>query len=209
MTPILLLDLAGVAVFAATGALAASRKELDLIGFVFFAAVTGIGGGTIRDLVLDVEVFWVAEPAYLVVCALIGILVYFTAHLIESRYRLLLWLDALGLAAYGVFGAHKGFLVTGSPAVAIAMGMLTGTAGGILRDVIAREPSVLMRPEIYVTAALAGGIVHVGAMMAGLPVLVAALAGFATAFGVRAGALAFGWTIPRYRPRPGRRNGDG
>ena len=101
MNPILLLDYAGVAVFAATGALAASRKQLDIIGFLFLAAVTGTGGGTLRDVLLGhLPVFWVANPAYMLVCAAIGVIVFFTAHLVESRYRLLLWLDAVGLAAY-------------------------------------------------------------------------------------------------------------
>jgi uncharacterized membrane protein YeiH len=129
-----LLDYAGVAVFAATGALAASRKQLDIIGFIFLAAVTGIGGGTLRDLILDVPVLWVADPAYILVCALVAVTVFFTAHLFESRYKLLLWLDAVGLSAYCVMGAAKGYAVTGSVTVAIVMGVLTSTFGGILRD---------------------------------------------------------------------------
>lgn len=208
MQPILLLDYAGVAVFAATGALSASRKELDVIGFLFLAGVTGIGGGTLRDLILDVPVFWVANPSYIVVCAAIAVLVYFTAHLLESRYKLLLWLDAIGLAAYGVFGAYKGLAVTGSPTVAVVMGMLTATFGGILRDLLAGEPSVLLRPEIYVTAALAGAATYTAASLAGLPLVLAALAAFVAAFIVRGGALRFGWSFPRYRSRPGRNPED-
>src|SRR6188768_3607777 len=125
MNPIALLDYAGVAVFAATGALAASRKQLDIVGFLFLAGVTGIGGGTFRDLVLDVPVFWVLNPDFLIVCAAVAVLVFFSAHLLESRYKLLLWLDAVGLSAYAVLGAAKGMAVTESPAVAIVMGMLT------------------------------------------------------------------------------------
>ena len=208
MQPILLLDYAGVAVFAATGALSASRKELDVIGFLFLAGVTGIGGGTLRDLILDVPVFWVANPSYIVVCAAIAVLVYFTAHLLESRYKLLLWLDAIGLAAYGVFGAYKGLAVTGSPTVAVVMGMLTATFGGILRDLLAGEPSVLLRPEIYVTTATAGAATYTAASLAGLPLVLAALAAFVAAFIVRGGALRFGWSFPRYRSRPGRNPED-
>jgi uncharacterized membrane protein YeiH len=204
VSPILLFDYAGVAVFAATGALAASRRELDLIGFIFLAAVTGIGGGTVRDLVLGVPVFWVADPSYLVVCGAVGLAVYLGAPMVEWRYRLLLWLDAVGLAAYGVFGAYKGLAVTGSPVVAVTMGMMTGTLGGILRDVLAGEPSVLMRQEIYVTAALAGGVAYVAMERLGGGLPLAAAAGFAVAFAVRGGAIAWGWTLPRYRSRPGR-----
>lgn len=209
MSPIQLLDFAGVAVFAATGALAASRKQLDIIGFVFLAAVTGIGGGTLRDLLLgELPVFWVRQPLYVVVAAGVAVLVFFTAHLVESRYRLLLWLDAVGLSAYAVMGAAKGLAVTASPVVAIVMGVLTATVGGISRDLLAGEPSVLLRPEIYVTAALAGsaGFVLCGAL--GLPVAASAVLAALVAFAVRGGALRFGWTFPTYRSRPGRRPDD-
>ena len=208
MNPILLLDYAGVAVFAATGALAASRKQLDIIGFLFLASVTGIGGGTFRDLILAAPVFWVANPAYVLVSAAIGVLVFFTAHLVESRYRLLLWLDAVGLSAYAVMGAAKGMAATGSPTVAVVTGMLTATFGGILRDIIAGEPSVLLRPEIYVTAALTGAGVFTLADLAGLATPLAALIAFAAAFAVRGGAIRYGWTFPAYRSRPGRRPED-
>ncbi|MBI1621844.1 trimeric intracellular cation channel family protein [Aquamicrobium zhengzhouense] len=208
MDRIVFLDYAGVAVFAATGALAASRKELDIIGFLFFAGLTGIGGGTIRDLILGVPVFWVPNPDYLLVCTGVAILVYFAAHLIESRYKLLLWLDALGLAAYCVFGAWKALVVTGSAPIAIVMGMITATFGGILRDQIAGEPSVLMRPEIYVTAAMAGAVVFTALHIMGMPLLGSVMPAFLTAFVIRGGALKFGWSFPPYRSRPGRRPED-
>lgn len=209
MNPILLLDYAGVAVFAATGALAASRKQLDIIGFLFLAAVTGTGGGTLRDVLLGhLPVFWVANPAYMLVCAAIGVVVFLTAHLVESRYRLLLWLDAVGLAAYSAMGAAKGLAATGSPVIAIIMGVLTATFGGILRDLLAGEPSVLLRPEIYVTAAMAGAAVFTLAALAGTTTLVAAILAVAAAFLVRGGALRFGWSFPAYRSRPGRRPED-
>src|SRR5690606_32380771 len=117
MNLINLLDYAGVAVFAATGALAASRKELDLIGFLFLATAAGIGGGTLRDVVLGaLPVFWAVNPAYLVICATVAIIVCFAAPLVESRYKLLLWLDAVGLSLYCVLGAAKGLAATGSTA---------------------------------------------------------------------------------------------
>jgi uncharacterized membrane protein YeiH len=208
MDQIVVLDYAGIAVFAATGALSASRKELDIIGFLFLAAITGVGGGTVRDLILGVPVFWVVNHDYLAVCAAVALIVYFTAHRIESRYKLLLWLDAVGLAAYAVYGAWKGLVVTGSAPVAIVTGMLTATLGGILRDQIAGEPSVLMRQEIYVTAAMAGAVAFSILGIAGLPTVAAALAAFAIAFLIRAGAIRYGWSIPTYRSRPGRRPED-
>jgi len=208
MHPIALLDYAGVAVFAATGALAASRKQLDIIGFLFLASVTGIGGGTFRDLILNVPVFWVGNRDYVLICAVVAVLVFFTGHLVESRYKLLLWLDAIGLAAFSVMGAARGLAITGSPVVSIITGMLTATFGGILRDLLAGEPSVLLRPEIYVTAALAGAAIFTMGDVAGLPQIVSGLAGFVVAFAVRGGALRFGWSFPSYRSRPGRRPED-
>jgi uncharacterized membrane protein YeiH len=208
MIPILAFDYAGVAVFAATGALAASRKELDIIGFVFLACVTGTGGGTLRDLILGVPVFWTVNQDYILVCATVAVIVYFTAHLIESRYRLLLWLDAVGLAAYCVFGAYKGLIVTGSATVAIVTGVMTATVGGIVRDIAAQEPSVLLRPEIYVTAALTGAATFTLLAILGLTMPLAAGIGALAALAVRGGALWFGWTFPPYRSRPGRRPED-
>ena len=208
MNPILILDYAGIAVFAATGALAASRKQLDIIGFLFFAGLTAVGGGTVRDLILDVPVFWVADPSYLVVCAVTAGLVYVTAHLFESRYKLLLWLDAVGLGAYCVFGAWKGLDVTGSPVVAVVMGVLTATFGGVLRDQLAGEPSVLLRREIYVTCALAGAGLYTGLALAGLALMVAALPAALVAFAIRGGALKFGWSFPPYKAKAGRKPED-
>lgn len=204
MNAVLALDYAGVAVFAATGALAASRKQLDIVGFVFLAAITGIGGGTFRDLVLDQPVFWIINPAYVLVCAMAALAVYATAHLMESRYKVLLWLDCIGLAAFAAMGAAKGLAATGSATIAIITGMLTATFGGILRDLLAGEPSVLLRPEIYVSAAMAGAAAFTVADAAGLPQVVSLAIAFATAFVIRGGALLFGWTLPRYKPRAGR-----
>ncbi|TJW82605.1 MAG: trimeric intracellular cation channel family protein [Mesorhizobium sp.] len=201
MNPIELLDYAGVAVFAATGALAASRKELDIIGFLFLASVTGIGGGTLRDVILNLPVFWVANSGYVMICAVVAVLVFFSAHRVESRYKLLLWLDAIGLAAFAVMGAAKGLAITGSPVVSVI-------SGGILRDLLAGEPSVLLRPEIYVTAALAGAALFTLCDLAGMPALPSSLLGFAAAFLVRGGALKFGWSFPAYKSRPGRRPED-
>lgn len=208
MNLVTFLDYSGIAVFAATGALSASRKQMDIIGFLFFAGVTGIGGGTFRDLILDVPVFWIANHDYVLVCAAVAVLVFFTAHRVESRYKLLLWLDAVGLAAFAVMGAAKGLAVTGSPVVAVIMGMLTATLGGILRDILAGEPSVLLRSEIYITAALAGAGVYTLADLAGALPIVSQLAGFTAAFVARGGALRFGWRIAPYKSRPGRRPED-
>jgi uncharacterized membrane protein YeiH len=205
MSLLMILDYAGIAVFAATGALAASRKELDLIGFLFFAAETGHGGGTVRDIILGrTPVFWVLDPTYILICVVTGVLVYLTAHRVEWRYRLLIWLDAVGLAAYTVLGAAKGLAATGSPTIAIITGALTAAFGGILRDLLANEPSVLLRSEIYITAAIAGAAAFTAAQALGLPQYVSSGFGVLIAFALRGGAIHYGWTLPRYKSRPGR-----
>jgi uncharacterized membrane protein YeiH len=199
------LDYAGVAVFAATGALAAARKQLDIIGFIFLASLTGIGGGTLRDIILgNTPVFWIQNSFYLAVCAVTAVVIYFAAPLVEYRYRLLLWLDAIGLSAYCVMGAAKGLAAGAPPLVAIVTGMMTATFGGILRDVVSGEPSVLLRREIYVTAAMAGASAYVVLTLLAVPMAISVTAGAAIAFAIRGGALHYGWTMPGYRHRYGR-----
>lgn len=198
------LDYLGVGLFAASGALVASRKQLDLLGFVFLAILTGVGGGTVRDVTLDVPVFWVEAPHYVLICTGVALVVFATAHLIEYRYRLLQWLDAAAVSVFAVLGAQKALLLTGSPTVAVLMGAMTATLGGILRDTVAAEPSAVTKPEIYISAAIAGAGVCVAAQAIGISLPVAASLGGLTGFALRGGALAFGWTLPRYRPRPGR-----
>lgn len=205
-----LLDLFGVAVFAVTGALTASRKQMDVVGFALLATVTGIGGGTLRDLVLGAQpVFWVREPVYVVVCVAVAILVFFTAHIPESRYRLLLWLDALGLSFFCVAGAEKALEAQAGWFIAIVMGVITATFGGVVRDVLGGEVPVILRKEIYATAALAGAAIFVAMILAGVTGWPAALAGFAVCLAIRGLALQRGWSLPVYRARPGRDPADG
>jgi len=205
LNPLLILDFAGVAVFAATGALAASRKQLDIVGFIFLAAITGIGGGTLRDLLLGkLPVFWIKEPAFIAVCVVVALTIFFTAHLIESRYRLLLWLDAMGLAAYSVMGTLIGLEFGISPYAAIVTGIMTATFGGIFRDVISGEKSVLLSDEIYISAALLGSASFALLIEIGLDKNIAIIIGVLLAFTLRAAALLFGWTTPRYKSRKGR-----
>lgn len=207
MTPALLMtvfDLAGIAVFAVTGALVASRRQMDIFGFCLLGTVTGIGGGTVRDLLLDVPVFWVADSTSLAVCVAVSGLVFFTAHIPESRYRLLLWLDAIGLAAVCVRGADKALAAGTDGVVAVAMGVITAVFGGILRDVLAGESPLILRRDIYVTAALAGAVTHVALIAVGTPSGGAAAAGFGVAFFIRGCAIRYRWSLPVYKPRRAR-----
>jgi uncharacterized membrane protein YeiH len=193
------LDWLGVIAFTVTGALVASRKQMDVVGFVVLGTVTGIGGGTLRDVLLGLPVFWVREPAYLITCALVSVFVFFAAQVPQSRYRFLLWLDAVGLAVFAVTGAEKAAQSGAGPTVAVAMGVITATFGGIVRDLLGGERPVILSREIYASAALAGAMVVVVLMASGTPREVAAGLGFATGLLVRAAALQYGWSLPRYR----------
>jgi uncharacterized membrane protein YeiH len=198
------LDWLGIVAFAVTGALVASRKEMDLFGFALLATVTGIGGGTLRDLLLGLPVFWVREPAYLLACVAVSSVVFFIAHVPQSRYRAILWVDALGLALFAAAGAEKALLAGAGPVVAVTMGVITATFGGIIRDLLGGETPVILSREIYVSAALAGAVAFVAAAGLGAPREIAVGLGFAVGFAVRAAALQRGWSLPRYKARPGR-----
>ncbi|HST93100.1 MAG TPA: TRIC cation channel family protein, partial [Brevundimonas sp.] len=154
------LDFAGVAVFAATGALAAAQQRHDLVTFAFFGAITGVGGGTLRDLLIGAPVFWVQDWRYIAVCLAASLAVWMVGAR-PWRFRALLWLDAIGLAAYGVLGAAKAEAVGVAPLICIVMGALTACFGGVVRDLLAGEPSILLQREITVSAALLAAAVFV------------------------------------------------
>lgn len=205
MPPLLeFLDYLGIAVFAVSGALVASRREMDLIGFGLMASLTGIGGGTLRDLLLDRPVFWIETPFAVGVCLAVATIVYFTAHIIQRRYILVLWADAIGISAYSVMGAEVALRTGTNELVAIVMGIMTATFGGLARDVVCQETPLILRKEVYATCALLGAAVYVGADAIGISGTWAALAGFVAAFSLRAGGIRRAWTLPTYRARPGR-----
>ncbi|MGL4314611.1 MAG: trimeric intracellular cation channel family protein [Sphingomonas sp.] len=194
------LDLAGLAVFAATGALAAARRGQTIVTSAFFALVTGTGGGTVRDLMIGAPVFWVHDSRAALVCLAVAVLVWITptswwrAHALD-------WLDAVGLAAYAVFGAGKA-LAYGMPVVPAAlMGVITACVGGIIRDVLAGEPSIIMRPEIYVTAAALASALFVGLVTLGLAVVPAAVTAASAGFALRAAAIRWKLALPAYGER--------
>ncbi|MBW8816028.1 MAG: trimeric intracellular cation channel family protein [Caulobacterales bacterium] len=196
------LDYAAVAVFGASGALAAARRKHDIITFGFFAAVTGVGGGTLRDLLIGAQVFWVARPQYVAVC-LAGALAIWIFGWGRRGERMLIWLDAVGMAAYAVVGALKASSLGVPPFSAVVMGVLTSSFGGVIRDVLAHEPSILLRRELYITPALIGAAVFVALNAAHLPLFASGGAGFVAAFVVRAGAILFGWQMPGFPGRSG------
>ena len=202
-TAMSVLDWLGIIAFTVTGALVASRKQMDVVGFVVLGTVTGIGGGTLRDLLLGLPVFWIREPAYLVTCAVASVLIFFVAHIPQSRYRNLLWLDAIGLALFAVIGAEIAVQAGADSTVAVAMGVMTATFGGIVRDLLGGESPVILSREIYASAALAGAGVFVVLTVVGTPREFAVGLGFGIGLFTRAAALRYGWSLPRYRQRPG------
>lgn len=198
-TPLLdWLDLAGVAVFALTGALAAAREKQTFVTMAFFALLTGVGGGSVRDLLIGAPVFWVRDPWVAAACLGTAVLVWMTP-IRWWQGQLLDYADALGLTAYAVLGTAKALSYGVPPVPAFVMGVITGCVGGIIRDVIAGQPSIIMRPELYVTAAALSAALCVGGDALGAPSeigwIVAALAGFA----LRAAAIRWRLALPAYR----------
>lgn len=204
-----LLDWLGIVAFAASGALVASRKQMDVVGFVLIGVVTGFGGGTLRDLLLGrTPVFWLDRPELLAIAAAAALVVFFTAHLVESRFQALLWVDAIGLALYAVVGAEIALIAGVDPWAAVLLGVMTATGGGILRDVICNELPLILRREIYITAAAVAAASYVALRLAPLPRDIALPAGIVLGFALRALAILRGWSLPSYRARPAREYPD-
>jgi uncharacterized membrane protein YeiH len=192
------LDLFGIAVFAATGALAAARREQTFVTLAFFALVTGVGGGTIRDLLIGAPVFWVHDSRVAGLCLAVAVAVWFTPHRWWTS-QVFDWLDAAGLAAYAAFGAAKALGYGVPPVPAMVMGVVTACAGGIIRDLLAGEPSIIIRPELYVTAGALAAALQVSLTLAGLPVFVAGIIAAAGGFALRGAAIHWKLGLPGYR----------
>ena len=197
-TALVLLDYFGIAVFAVSGALLAAEKKQTLVTFIFFAVVTGIGGGTLHDLLIGAPVFWVHTNATLLICIAAALLVWVASRRWFAG-KALLWFDAAGMAAYATYGAAKALGFGVAPVPAFAMGVLTACVGGIIRDVLAGEPSILMRPELYVTAAALASGLFVLLALGGLGLWAAAALAIAAGFTLRGAAIARGWSLPQYR----------
>lgn len=192
------LDLFGIAVFAASGALAAARLKQTLVTFAFFALLTGVGGGTVRDLLIGAPVFWVQDWRFPATCLATALVVWITPVRIWSP-RALDWFDAVGLAVYSVFGAWKAASLGIGPLPAMMMGVITACVGGVIRDMLAGVPSIILRPELYVTAsALAAGL-YVLLFWLGIPIILAAAISAVAGFALRAAAIHKGLAIPAYR----------
>ncbi|HSH58010.1 MAG TPA: trimeric intracellular cation channel family protein [Halomonas sp.] len=205
------LDLAGVIVFALSGVVLACRKRMDPFGMLVLAAVTGIGGGTLRDLVLGAQpVFWVTDPTYLwVILVTVGLAIIGFHYIHRLSRGFLPVADAFGLAIFVVIGAHKALQMGTSGLVAVLMGMMTGVAGGMVRDVLARRVPMVLREEIYATAAIAGGIAYVSLDALEAPGPLAIILSLLTTLGIRLAAIhwqlalpTFAWVVIPRAPEP-------
>lgn len=193
------LDFFGTVVFAISGALVAARKSMDWMGFAILATVTGIGGGTLRDLLLGRPVFWIVHWEYIVICVVTALATFYLLRHVHRRLSWLLWADAVGLAAFSVLGVQIALASGTSPFIAIIMGMMTAAFGGLIRDVLAGEPPLLLHREIYASAALSGGVVYVLLAVVLHQPIWALIVGFVAALLIRGLGIVYHWHLPAAR----------
>jgi len=194
------IDLAGTAVFAISGALAAGKKHMDIFGVVLLACVTALGGGTLRDIILGrLPVFWVKDALYLSIAVSAGVFTFIFARRWRFPMRALLYADAIGLAVFTVIGFEIGFAATRSFGIAIVMGVSSGVFGGIVRDVLAGEVPLILRREIYASASACGGALFAVLLFFGMALLPAVLLSIAATLITRLVALRWNLALPRLR----------
>jgi uncharacterized membrane protein YeiH len=197
---ITIVDLVATAVFAISGALAAAEQRHDILGFVLFGTITGIGGGTVRDLLLGADpVFWYSQTMYLWICLGASVATWFLAPLFHSLHKILLWADAVGMALFSVLGAVKAVQLGAPDIVAVGMGVMTATFGSMIRDTLLNKEPVLLGPEIYVTAALLGSASYTVLVSIEQVAPFALPVSIAMAFLLRACAILFDLRLPKYK----------
>lgn len=195
-----ILDLVGVAVFAISGVLAARDRELDVLGVIVVAAMTAIGGGTLRDLLLDRHpIFWLNDTTYLIV-----IIVAALATIVYVRYRpapmfALRVADTFGLALFALLGASYAEAAQAPALIVILMGTMTGVTGGVLRDIVTARVPLIMQREIYASAAIAGVAAYLLMQAIGVPQPGAFVGGVAVVVALRLGALRWNLHLPTFR----------
>lgn len=190
------LDLLGTVVFAITGLLAARRKQLDLFGAIVIAMVTAIGGGTLRDLIIGQPVFWTQNDIYIYVVVISALLLFFLARFKRLPVRLLLFLDALGLAVFTVIGTQKALELGFSDPIAIMTGIMTGVVGGVIRDVLVGEVPLVFRKEIYATASFVGASMLLLLIQAGVSMDWSVVIAIVSTLGLRIWAILFNIELP-------------
>lgn len=195
-----ILDLFGVAVFAVSGALAAGRKSLDLLGVVIIAVVTAVGGGTTRDLLLDRHpIFWIADPTYLLVIIIASLLTIWYTQYNDPPEKALLIADALGLAVFTILGAQITQEVVSNSVIIAIMAAITGTVGGLIRDVLSNEIPLILKRDIYATAALAGAGFYLLLQLTALDSTLNIILGMLIVIGLRLAAIQWNLHLPRFK----------
>ncbi|WP_167730603.1 trimeric intracellular cation channel family protein [Terasakiella sp. SH-1] len=204
--PVYFLAMVGTAVFALSGALAAARKGLDIFGFIIVALAPAVGGGTVRDLLLDADsVFWVKDLNYVYVVAVVAIIAFFQVHRLDGkRFALLMWADAFGLALFTIMGTQVAMTYDIHPVMVVIMGMITGTFGGMIRDIVCNEVPLLLQKEIYALAAIVGSCAYIILIDLGIPQQGAMVVSVTATFSVRGLAILFGWSLPSYKGTTGK-----
>jgi len=183
----------GDVVFAVSGALTAGRHKMDIVGYVLIGTITGIGGGTLRDLLLGRKVWWVSNPDELILCVVASIIAFFFISLAKNNNRSIVWLDAVGLGAFAVVGCNVSLMFGAPFVVAVFMGMLTATGGGVIRDVLTNtKPMILSAGQLYATAALGGSFVYALMITQQASPLLAQTLGFLTVLALRAASIVYG-----------------
>ncbi len=193
------LNMFGLFVFAVSGALTALRNDLDLFGVAMIAFVTGVGGGTIRAVLLgEFPVWWIRDPSAIIICLAGAAAATLAQPVFASRLKALIWADALGLSVFTVLGAEAALRADAPLLIAVFMGAVSATFGGIVRDVLLNEPPLILKQDIYATAALIGAAVYVGLLEFGTASALAAPLAAAATFAIRAAAIAFNISSPKF-----------
>ncbi len=185
----LFIEIAGLIAFSISGALAAFKKDLDIVGYIVVGTATGIGGGTVRDLILNKTVFWLVDPYLysLNICIATSIITYLLGKYIENTKNIVNWFDALGLALFGIQGYAIAFQMHQNFEIALIMGIITGVGGGLIRDIFLNRQPFIFRGEVYASAVAAGLVVYYISNSIALS--------FITSFALRAGAIRLGWRL--------------
>lgn len=194
-----LLEMAGTAAFAVSGALAASRKNMDIFGYCVLALMPAVGGGTIRDIIIDrVPVFWISDNRYIAVAVIAALVVFFTSYKPGSRRQILVWMDALGLALFAALGTEISLQHDTGPLIAVMLGVTTAVTGGMIRDIICNEIPLILSREIYATAAFVAALCYVLANEAGLSEQVSLIVAVISGFTIRALGIKRNWSLPSF-----------
>lgn len=193
------LDFFGIAVFAITGALVAGKKRFDVFGVLVVALITSLGGGTLRDVILDAHpMVWIQNTTYLGVAILAALSTFFWVRIRHIPLRMLEVSDAIGLAFFTIAGAQKAAALGHAPEICLLMGLMTGVAGGVLRDIACNEIPLIFHKEIYATAAISGGAAYLLALQLGIGMSLAMMLGMGITLSLRLAGIYRGWSLPAF-----------